>query len=94
MVLGHYNTKRRRKANTKGKRELVVQRVREAEEEHWCVKAVGLASQGQWMQWDQALKRSLSWTELWETEQGKQTFLLHAVADLLPTPSNLKIWGK
>ncbi|CAM4543850.1 unnamed protein product [Leuciscus chuanchicus] len=47
LGLGHYNTKRWSKANTKGKRELAVQRVREAEEEHRRVKAVGLASQGQ-----------------------------------------------
>ncbi|CAM4687864.1 unnamed protein product [Leuciscus chuanchicus] len=47
-----------------------------------------------WMQWDQALERSLSWKELWETDQDKLTFLLRGVADLLPTPNNLKIWGK
>jgi len=58
----------------KGKREPVVQRVREAEDEHCHVKGVGLDSQ--------ALERSLSWNELWETAQGKLM------------SSNLKIWGK
>ena len=46
------------------------------------------------MQWDKALDRPLSWKELWGTDQGKLSFLLRAVADLLPTPNNLKIWGK
>lgn len=71
-----------------------MQRARQAAEEDRRVKTVGLASQGQWMQWDEALDRSLSWNEMWSTDQGKLTFLLRAVADLLPTPSNLKIWGK
>ncbi|ROK35629.1 hypothetical protein DPX16_17372 [Anabarilius grahami] len=62
------------------------------EDQH--VRAVGLASQGQWMQKDQALDCSLSWKELWSADQGKLTFLLLAAADLLPTPNNLNIWGK
>ncbi|KAJ8351555.1 hypothetical protein SKAU_G00230310 [Synaphobranchus kaupii] len=94
LGLGNYNAKRWSKANAKGKRGLVVQRIRETVEEDRRVKVVGLACQGQWMQWDQALERSLSWKELWGTEQGKLTFLLRAVSDLLPTPKNLKIWGK
>lgn len=94
LGLGNYNTKQWSKATAHGKRELLVQRVREAAEEDRRVKTVGLASQGQWMRWDEALDRSLSWKELWSTDQGKLTFLLRAVADLLPTPSNLKIWGK
>lgn len=62
------------------------------EDQH--VRAVGLASQGQWMQEDQALDCSLSWKELWSADQGNLTFPLCAVADLLPTPNNLNIWGK
>ena len=30
----------------------------------------------------------------WGTDQAKLAFLLRVVADLLPTPSNLKIWSK
>lgn len=68
-------------------------RVEEVEED--ChVKATGLACQGQWMQLDNALKRLLSWKELWGTDQGKFPLFLWAVDDLLPTPSNLKVWGK
>lgn len=94
LGLGHYSTKMWSKTNAKGKRELVVQRVRKTAEEERCVKAIGLAAQGQWMQWDKAMDRQLSWKELWGTDQGKLSFLLRAMADLLPTPNNLKIWGK
>ncbi len=91
LGLGNFKTKSWSKA--KGRRTRVVQRVREATEEDRLLRAVGFASQGQWMPWDQALERSLSWKELWSTDQCKLTFFLHAVADLLPTPTNLKIWG-
>lgn len=57
------------------------------------MKAIGLASQGRWTQWDQVQERPLTWKELWQTDQGKLSFLLRSVTDLLPTPSNLKIWG-
>lgn len=69
LGLGNYNARRWSKASAKGKRGLMVQRVQVTAEEDRHVKAVGLACQGQWMQWDQALNRSLSWRELWGTDQ-------------------------
>ena len=72
----------------------MVQRVRETAEEDRRVKAAALGSQARWMQWEEALERPLSWNDLWTRDQGKLSFLLRAVADLLPTLSNLKIWGK
>ncbi len=80
LDLGHYSEKRWSRADTRARRGLVVQRVREAAEEERQVKAIGLASQGRWMQWDQAQERLLSW----QIDQG---------TDLLPTPRNIKIWG-
>ena len=76
------------------KRDLVVQRIRQEEEEDRRTKAIGFAGQGQWTNWNQALERPVPWKDLWVTDQGKLSFLLRAVADLLPTPQNLKIWGK
>lgn len=93
LGLGHYSEKRWSRADTRTRRGLVVQRVREAEEEERQVRAIGLASQGRWTQWDQAQERPLSWKELWQTDQGKLSFLLRSVSDLLPTPTNLKTWG-
>ncbi len=93
LGLGHYSEKRWSRADVKARRGLVVQRVREAAEEERQVKAIGLASQGRWTQWDQAQERPLSWKELWQTDQGRLSFLLRSVTDLLPTPRNIKIWG-
>ncbi|CAM4625186.1 unnamed protein product [Leuciscus chuanchicus] len=65
------------KADARARRGLVVQRVREAVEERQ-VKAIRLASQGRWTQWDQAQERPLSWKELWQTHQGKLIFFLRS----------------
>ncbi|KAF4111690.1 hypothetical protein G5714_008721 [Onychostoma macrolepis] len=93
LGLGHYSEKRWSRADARARRGLVVQRVREAAEEERQVKAIGLASQGRWTQWDQAQERPLSWKELWQIDQGRLSFLLRSVTDLLPTPRNIKIWG-
>ena len=92
--LGNYGSQLWSKADPKTKRNLVVQQVRRTEERERQVKAVGLASQGRWMAWEPALDRKLTWKELWAMDQGKLSFILRATADLLPTPSNLRIWGK
>ncbi len=57
------------------------------------VKAVGLAKQGRWTRWETTLQRRLSWKDIWSMDQGKLSFLLRALADLLPTPANLSTWG-
>ncbi len=93
LGLGHYSEKRWSRADARARRGLVVQRVREAAEEERQVKAIGLASQGRWTQWDQAQERPLSWKELWQIDQGRLSFLLRSVTDLLPTPRNIKMWG-
>lgn len=51
------------------------------------------AKQGQWMTWEDAMGRSLSWPEIWSTDQSKLSFMIRSFADLLPSPSNLKLWG-
>ncbi len=94
LDLGHYSEKRWSRADARARRDLVVQRLHESAEEEECqVKAIGLASQGRWMQWDQAQERPLSWKELWQIDQGTLSFLLRLLTDLLPTPRNIKIWG-
>ncbi len=93
LGLGHYSEKRWSRADARTRRDLMVQRVCEAAEDERQVKAIGLASQGRWTQWDQAQERPLSWKELWQIDQGRLSFLLHSVTDLLPTTRNIKIWG-
>ena len=40
------------------------------------------------------MEMRLTWSDLRATDEGKLGFLLKAVDDLLPSPSNLRIWGK
>ena len=80
---------------TKGKegRHLIQEEVRaEVEEERFC-KSVTMKQQGAWTRWENAVQRRVTWTELWKAEPQRIKFLIQAVHDILPSPSNLQIWG-
>lgn len=79
-----------RKATTSERRTLVVEEVRRQEEAARSAKAVSLAKQGQWMQWEGVERRKISWKELWEMEASKISFIIRATYDVLPTPKNLQ----
>ena len=81
--------------NTKGKegRRLVQEEVRAAVEETRTCKAVGMKQQGAWTRWENAVERRVTWAELWKAEPQRIKFLIQAVYDVLPSPSNLHIWG-
>lgn len=81
-----------RKATTSERRTLVVEEVRRQEEAARSAKAVSLAKQGQWMQWEGVERRKISWKELWEMEASKISFIIRATYDVLPTPKNLQQW--
>lgn len=55
-------------------------------------KAVSLAKQGQWMQWEGVERRKISWRELWEMEAKKFSFIIRATYDVLPSPMNCQQW--
>ncbi|XP_031418446.1 uncharacterized protein LOC105897391 [Clupea harengus] len=81
--------------NTRGKegRRLVQEEVRAAVEETRTCKAVGMKQQGAWMRWENAIERKVTWAELRKAEPHRIKFLIQAVYDVLPSPSNLHIWG-
>ncbi|XP_061093280.1 uncharacterized protein LOC133125737 [Conger conger] len=81
--------------NTRGKerRCLVQEEVRAAEEETRSCRAVGMKQQGAWTRWENAMERKVTWTELWRAEPQRIKFLIQAVYDVLPSPSNLHTWG-
>ncbi|XP_060938981.1 uncharacterized protein LOC133018922 [Limanda limanda] len=81
--------------NTRGKerRRLVQEEVRAAVEETRTCKAVGMKQQGAWTRWENAVERKVTWAELWKAEPHRIKFLIQAVYDVLPSPSNLHIWG-
>ncbi|XP_061896514.1 uncharacterized protein LOC133645675 [Entelurus aequoreus] len=81
--------------NTRGKegRRLVQDEVRAAVEETRTCEAVGMKQQGAWTRWDNAVERRVTWAELWKAEPQRIKFLIQAVYDVLPSPSNLHTWG-
>ena len=73
-------------------RKMVVNEIRNQEEQQRCAITVSQAKQGQWMRWEGLEKRKLSWADLWAMESSRISFLLRAVYDVLPTPKNLHQW--
>ncbi|XP_053332775.1 uncharacterized protein LOC128506382 [Clarias gariepinus] len=76
-----------------GRRRLVQEEVRAAVEETRSCKAVEMRLQGAWTRWENAVERKVTWTEIWKAEPHRIKFLIQAVYDVLPSPSNLHTWG-
>ncbi|CAC5385085.1 unnamed protein product [Mytilus coruscus] len=51
-----------------------------------------MKQQGQYMKWEVARPRKISWHEMWRMDGQKISFLLRSVYDVLPTPTNLTMW--
>ncbi len=63
------------------------------EEERTC-RTVGMRQQGAYIRWENAIARKVTWAELWKAEPQRIKFLIQVVYDVVPSPSNLHIWGK
>ncbi|XP_061747756.1 uncharacterized protein LOC133545995, partial [Nerophis ophidion] len=92
--LGSRRTPRYDKAQGKEKRSLILEEVRAGVEERRACQMAGMRQQGAWTRWEQASERKVTWTELWKAEPHRIKFLIQAVYDVLPSPSNLFTWGK
>ena len=75
----------------KERRTMIVDTVREAEEEGRRVKMASLGSQGAHTRWEVPEKK-LSHREIISTSETSLKFLVKSVYDLLPTPSNKNRW--
>ena len=51
-----------------------------------------MKQQGAWTRWENAVERKVTWAELWKAKASIK-FLIQAVHDVLPSPSNLHTWG-
>ena len=92
--LGSSTTPRYDKAEGKDRRALLQEEVRAAVEEERASRMAGMRQQGAWTRWEQAAERKVTWTDLWKAEPQRIKFLIQAVYDVLPSPSNLFCWGK
>ena len=79
------------KQEKKEKRRMVVNTVREMEEEKRTVKMTGLSKQGAPMNWE-VPERRVSSMDIISMQEGSLGFLVKSVYDLLPTPENRNRW--
>ena len=52
-----------------------------------------MGTQGAWTKWEKVMRRVIKWADLWKMSPLKAKFLIRSVYDVLPTPSNLAVWG-
>ncbi|KAL7880376.1 hypothetical protein SRHO_G00026300 [Serrasalmus rhombeus] len=86
--LGSGTTSRYNKAQGKDRRALVQQEVWASVEEELASRTVVMQQQGAWARWEHAVDRKVSRVELWKAEPHRIRFLIQAVYDVLPSPSN------
>ncbi|XP_071400827.1 uncharacterized protein [Centroberyx affinis] len=72
----------------------VQEEVRAAVEEERSCRMVAMRQQGAWTRWENTIERKVTWAELWKAEPHQIKFLIQAVYDVLPSPSNLHTWAK
>ena len=77
----------------KGKRDMVSKEARMFEEEQRKASAVTQAKQCAWTKWNDIEPIKLSWKPLIAMEPLAISFLLRSTYDLLPSATNLKLWG-
>ena len=92
--LGSYNTVQWSKANRETQRKMVVNEIRNAEEETRRVKAASMKAQGAWLNWTNVESRTVSSGDLMKSPDLSLSFFLKSISDTLPTPLNLHIWKK
>ena len=74
------------------KKESLTSLVKDGDKDDMLVYLYGYAKQGQWLRWDCAMQVDTSWKKLlyiWTPE-----LLTFHVNDQLPSPANLRLWGK
>ena len=68
--------------------------VRTGTEEAHYRKMVSLSQQGAWTKWEGVEKKKITWQQLRRLDFSEVRFMIQSVYDILPSPSNLQIWGK
>ena len=81
------------RASSYEKRKLVADEIRASQEEAHQTKAAGLVQQRTWTRWENMEARSLSWSEMWSMEPLMVKFLIQSTYNVLPCPTNLKLWN-
>ncbi|XP_052674360.1 uncharacterized protein LOC128156311 [Crassostrea angulata] len=56
-------------------------------------KSSSIKKQGRWVIWEAARQRKVTWNDIWSMEPDRLQFLLRSEYDVLPSPTNLAVWG-
>ena len=80
-------------AKGKERSHLILEEVREGVEVRYG-KLVGLSQQGAWTRWEDVEKKRVTWSDCWRPDFNEIRFLIESVYDVLPSLTNLHIWGK
>ena len=78
-------------SSRKEKRAMLIDEIREAEEDRRKIKMSSLAKQGACTRWE-VPERKLTHTDIIKSSETSLKFLMKSVYDLLPTPSNKNKW--
>ena len=92
--LGFFPSTHTISAKGKERHNLILEEVREGVEEGRYGKMVGLSQQGAWTRWEDVEKKRVTWSDCWRPDFNEIRFLIKSVYDVLPSPTNLHIWGK
>ena len=69
--------------------------VKDVDEDSMLIRLSACAVQGKWTTWDKVMQVDTSWKKvlyLWSPEL--LAFHMNSIHDTLPSPANLKLWGK
>ena len=72
--------------------EFIPDEVRKGGDENRWAKMV-VQKQGAWTNWNSIVQRKIKWSEIWHDHTNLK-FLMKAVYDILPRPTNLCTWHK
>ena len=78
-------------SSDKEKKQLIVKKIRESEEESRLVRIAALAKQSRTLDWG-VQQRIVKGNSMFETPEAQLQFAIKAVYDLLPTPENKNLW--
>ena len=92
---GYQHAKKKKDSSVKQERYGILKRIEKEDEETRIAKCHRYALQGDWLNFDAVLGADLSWKALiYVIPQELLKFLVNSTHNVLPTPDNLKRWGK
>ena len=91
--LGNGDFRPFRQMSQKDRRAAATTQVRKIEAEQRELHLIQCSQQGQVTQWEShVVERKIGWSEIWNWQASRLSFLLKSTYDVLPSPVNLKRW--